>query len=100
MLWRTYHVMTNGLDNCNNEEFYNYFCQLVEREDGCNSAHYIFYKMEYKYKQGEDGFLYLDDEIIFEWDREQISKRSDGYWYKVGEHKYQFCGFIPATYHN
>ena len=47
MLWRTYHVMTNGLDNCNNEEFYNYFCQLVEREDGCNSAHYIFYKMEY-----------------------------------------------------
>ncbi len=47
MLWRTYHVMTNGLDNCNNEEFYNYFCQLVERENGCNSAHYIFYKMEY-----------------------------------------------------
>lgn len=47
MLWRTYHVMTNGLDNCNDEEFYNYFCQLVEREDGCNSAHYIFYKMEY-----------------------------------------------------
>lgn len=47
MLWRTYHVMTNGLDNCNNEKFYNYFCQLVEREDGCNSAHYIFYKMEY-----------------------------------------------------
>ena len=56
--------------------------------------------MEYKYKQGEDGFLYLDDKIIFEWDREQISKRSDGFWYKVGEHKYQFCGFMPATYHN
>lgn len=57
--------------------------------------------VDYKYEQGEDGFLYLDDdEIRFEWDREQISKRSDGLWYKVGEPKYQFCGFIPATYHN
>ena len=47
MLWRTYHVMINGLGNCNDEHFYNYFCQLAEQEDGCNFAHYIFYKMEY-----------------------------------------------------
>ena len=47
MLWRTYHIMINGLGNCSDEEFYNYFCQLAEQEDGCNYAHYIFYKMEY-----------------------------------------------------
>ena len=47
MLWRTYHVMINGLGNYNGEEFYNYFCRLAEREDGCNFAHYIFYKMEF-----------------------------------------------------
>ena len=47
MLWRTYHVMTNGLGNHKEEEFYNYFCQLAEQEEGCKFAHYIFYKMEY-----------------------------------------------------
>ena len=47
MLWRTYNVMINGLGNYKGEEFYKYFCQLVEQEDGCNFAHYIFYKMEF-----------------------------------------------------
>ncbi|MEE3483578.1 MAG: DUF262 domain-containing HNH endonuclease family protein [Bacteroidales bacterium] len=47
MLWRTYHVMINGLGNHKGEEFYNYFCQLAEQEDGCKFAHYLFYKMEY-----------------------------------------------------
>ena len=47
MLWRTYNVMINGLGNYMGEDFYNYFCQLAEQEDGCNFAHYIFYKMEF-----------------------------------------------------
>lgn len=47
MLWRTYNVMINGLGNYKEEEFYDYFCQLAEQEDGCNFAHYIFYKMEF-----------------------------------------------------
>lgn len=47
MLWRTYNVMINGLGNYKGEEFYDYFCQLVEKEDGCNFSHYIFYKMEF-----------------------------------------------------
>ena len=47
MLWRTYNVMINGLGNYKGEEFYDYFCQLAEQEDGCNFSHYIFYKMEF-----------------------------------------------------
>lgn len=47
MLWRTYNVMINGLGNYTGEDFYDYFCQLAEQEDGCNFAHYIFYKMEF-----------------------------------------------------
>lgn len=47
MLWRTYEVMTNGLGNHNGNDFYNYFCQIAEQEEGCNFAHYLFYKMEY-----------------------------------------------------
>jgi uncharacterized protein with ParB-like and HNH nuclease domain len=47
MLWRTYHVMINGLGNNTETDFYNYFCNFTEKEDGCNFAHYIFYKMEF-----------------------------------------------------
>lgn len=47
MLWRTYSVMTNGLGNYTETDFYKYFCNLVEKEDGCNFSHYIFYKMEF-----------------------------------------------------
>ncbi|MBP3245630.1 MAG: DUF262 domain-containing protein [Bacteroidaceae bacterium] len=47
MLWRTYNVMINGLGNYKGKDFYDYFCQLVEQEDGCNFSHYIFYKMEF-----------------------------------------------------
>lgn len=47
MLWRTYHVMANGLGNHEGEEFYNYFRHLAEQEEGCKFAHYLFYKMEY-----------------------------------------------------
>lgn len=47
MLWRTYNVMTNGLGNYTETDFYKYFCNLVEKEDGCNFSHYIFYKMEF-----------------------------------------------------
>jgi uncharacterized protein with ParB-like and HNH nuclease domain len=47
MLWRTYEVMTKGLGNHNGDDFYNYFCQIAEQEEGCNFAHYLFYKMEY-----------------------------------------------------
>ncbi|MBO4663855.1 MAG: DUF262 domain-containing protein [Bacteroidaceae bacterium] len=47
MLWRTYNVMINGLGNYKGKDFYDYFCQLVEQEDGCDFLHYIFYKMEF-----------------------------------------------------
>lgn len=47
MLWRTYHVMINGLGNFGGNEFYNFFCQVAEQEEGCKFAHYFFYKMEY-----------------------------------------------------
>ena len=41
MLWR------NGLGNNTETDFYNYFRNFAEKEDGCNFAHYIFYKMEF-----------------------------------------------------
>lgn len=47
MLWRTYHVMTNGLGNYTGTDFYDYFRNLAEKEDGCEFAHYLFYKMEF-----------------------------------------------------
>lgn len=51
------------------------------------------------WEQGEDGFLYMDNDGLQFENEFIITRRKDNMWYKVGERNYQFCGFIPATYH-